>query len=220
MIDFLIKVALSYALGSVLGGLVIGRLRGGVDIRSMGSGNAGSTNALRTQGRKFALAVLLIDVGKGYVASRLIPLLALPLPVASPFLQPWLAAACSAAALLGHVYPLWYGFRGGKAVATFVGVILGLAPLWLVPVLLVWAAVLICTGFVGLSSIIGATAFPVGLILADLWPRGASEPLPLVVFALFAAGLIILTHRQNIARMLKGNEPRARRVWLRGRRSA
>ena len=110
-----IKVILSYLLGSVVGGLVVGRLRGGVDIRRLGSGNAGGTNALRTQGKAFAFWVMLIDIGKGWIgntdrwrhSTRPEPL--------------WLARSAWRAgsqSSLGHVYPLWYGFRGGKGVAT------------------------------------------------------------------------------------------------------
>src|ERR1700722_5865785 len=100
----LIKVALSYLLGSIVGGLVVGRLRGGVDIRRLGSGNAGGTNALRTQGKGFAFWVMLIDIGKGWLATRVIA----PFHASQPY--DWLAAVCGIAVMLGHVYPLFCGF--------------------------------------------------------------------------------------------------------------
>src|SRR6188474_3472851 len=117
--DFILKVILAYLLGSIVGSLVVGRLRGGVDIRKLGSGNAGSTNALRTQGPAFAIWVIIIDVAKGWIAAGLLPALALPgVPPATPEQAAWLPAVCGFAAIIGHVFPVWHGFRGGKGVAT------------------------------------------------------------------------------------------------------
>src|SRR5580700_6338555 len=113
-----IKVILSYLLGSIVGSLLIGRLRGGVDIRKLGSGNAGGTNALRTQGKWFALWVLLIDIGKGWLAVAVIaPILIPGVDPAPADIRVWMPAACGIAVVAGHVYPLWHGFRGGKGVA-------------------------------------------------------------------------------------------------------
>src|ERR1700739_4984932 len=107
----LTKVVLSYLLGSIVGGLVVGRLRGGVDIRRLGSGNAGGTNALRTQGKVFAFWVLLIDIGRRWAATRVVgPLCVAALSPPIPTLRSWLPAACGIAAMTGHVYPLWHGF--------------------------------------------------------------------------------------------------------------
>lgn len=203
----LVKVALSYLLGSVVGGLVVGRLRGGVDIRRLGSGNAGGTNALRTQGKVFALWVMVIDIGKGWLATRVIA----PFHATQPF--GWVAIACGIAAIIGHVYPIWYGFRGGKGVATLVGVVLGLDAWLLIPMLLTWLAVVMVFGFVGLGSMLGALALVVAGALGSWEPRA-----PLVTFGVLAALLIAFTHRSNIARMRAGTEPRAMRLWLFGRR--
>ncbi len=206
-----LKVILSYLVGSIVGGLLVGRLRGGVDIRQLGSGNAGGTNALRTQGRGFAFWVMLIDIGKGWLATRVIA----PFHAAGPY--GWLAAACGIAVMLGHVYPVWYGFRGGKGVATLVGAALGLDPWLLLPMLGTWLVAVILFGFVGLASMLGALA------LAVAGAVGAWEPRPpLVTFGVLSALLIAFTHRSNIARMRAGKEPRARRLWLFGlrRRSA
>src|SRR6187455_3241207 len=113
--DFFLKVLLAYLLGSVVGSLVVGRLRGGIDIRKMGSGNAGSTNALRTQGMAFGIWVIVIDVLKGVLAAALIPRLAIPgIAPASGDQAAWLPAVCGFVAILGHVFPVWHGFRGGK----------------------------------------------------------------------------------------------------------
>jgi glycerol-3-phosphate acyltransferase PlsY len=206
-----IKVILSYLLGSIVGGLLVGRLRGGVDIRRLGSGNAGGTNALRTQGKAFAFWVMFIDIGKGWLATRVVA----PFHASQPY--GWVAAACGIAVMLGHVYPLWYGFRGGKGVATLVGAALGLDPWLLLPMLVTWLVAVVLFGFVGLASMLGALALAVAGAVGAWEPRG-----PLVTFGVLSAVLIAFTHRSNIARMRAGTEPRARRLWLFGlrRRSA
>ncbi|HVY80667.1 MAG TPA: glycerol-3-phosphate 1-O-acyltransferase PlsY [Steroidobacteraceae bacterium] len=216
MTELLIKVVVSYLLGSLIGSLIVGRLRGGVDIRTLGSGNAGGTNALRTQGKVFAFWVMVIDIGKGIVATRLIPPLTVsPLGVASAgasVWSGWLPVACGFAAMVGHVYPVWHGFRGGKGVATLVGVLFGLDALLLLGVLLTWLAVAVLFGFVGLASIAAAASVPAFIALSGMQPR-----VPLLTFGVAAALLVIFTHRSNISRMRSGHEPRARRLWLFGR---
>lgn len=218
MTELVIKVGLSYLLGSIIGSLVVGRLRGGVDIRRLGSGNAGSTNALRTQGKGFAFWVFLIDIGKGWVATGVVAPLLLPGILhwgepTLPHLRDWLGAACGIAVILGHVYPVWYGFRGGKGVATVVGAVLGLSPWLLVPMLATWLIAVVLVGFVGLASILGAIALAVTIAVSGREPR-----VPLLTFGVLTAVLIAFTHRSNIARMLAGAEPRARRLWLLGLR--
>ena len=114
MLELGLKTLLAYLLGAVLGSLVMGRFRG-VDIRRQGSGNAGGTNALRSQGWQFALGVVVIDVGKALLAVGLLPGLDLPWVGIDPTLdREWLVVACAAAAVVGHVYPVWYEFRGCK----------------------------------------------------------------------------------------------------------
>ena len=213
MIELVLKLGVSYLLGSILGSLVLGRARG-VDIRRLGSGNAGSTNALRTQGKVFALGVMLIDVGKGWLATQIVPQLPLPLAPALSVIHNWLPAACGAAAMLGHVYPLWFGLRGGKAVATLLGAILGLAPRLLFPVALAWIAGAVLTGFVSVASIAAAAMLPVAVVAAGLAWRT-----PLLGFGLFSALLVLFTHRANLRRLRAGCEPRAQRLWWFGRRA-
>src|SRR5947207_12215043 len=119
--ELIVKAGLSYLLGSIVGSLLIGRLKGGVDIRALGSGNAGATNALRTLGRAIAFWVLVIDLATGFVATRLIAPALLPgIAPAAPALGAWCVTVCALAVLLGHVYPLWFGLRGGKGGATLV----------------------------------------------------------------------------------------------------
>lgn len=208
MLELGVKTLLCYLLGSLIGSLIVGKLRGGVDIRKLGSGNPGGTNALRTQGPAFALWVILIDAGKGWLAATVIP--NLPLVAADPAVDRlWLAVACAAAVVVGHVYPLWYGFRGGKGAATLVGVLLGLDPVALVPVLAVWLLVVTISGFVGLATILATVAFPVYVVAT------AAEPsLALLSFGCAGVLFICYTHRLNIERMRAGTESRAQRLWL------
>lgn len=213
MSELLLKVLASYLLGSIVGGLLVGRLRGGVDIRTLGSGNAGGTNALRTQGKSFALWVLAIDIGKGWIATRFVAPLSLPaMPAAPDELRVWIPAACGVAAIVGHVYPLWHGFRGGKGVATLVGVVLGLDAALLLPMLLTWFAAVVLFGYVGLASMLAAASLPIYVSMVGLEPG-----LPLTSFGVVVTAMIVFTHRSNIARMRAGTEPRARRLWLFGR---
>lgn len=210
MLELGVKALLSYLLGSIVGSLLVGRLRGGVDIRKVGSGNAGGTNALRTQGKWFAFWVILIDVGKGVIAAAVVPEARLPGISPDPAVsRQWLTVACAAAAILGHVYPVWHEFRGGKGAATLVGTLLGLNPALLLPVIAVWLLTVMITGYVGLATMCASAALPVYVCLTESPP-----PAPLVTFTVGVALLVMFTHRGNVARMLRGNENRARRLWL------
>lgn len=208
-----VKILLAYLLGSIVGGLVVGKLWGGVDIRKSGSGNAGATNALRTQGAGFAAWVILIDIAKGWIAAAVLPRLGLPGVTPAPGNQAmWLPALCAFAAILGHVFPVWHGFRGGKGVATLVGAFAGIQLALLLPLFASWLAVVVVSGYVGLASIIAALAIPIYLLIRD-----GVVMSPLMGFALACALLVLYTHRGNVRRMRAGTEPRARRLWLLGR---
>jgi glycerol-3-phosphate acyltransferase PlsY len=197
-------IVFAYLLGSLSGSLLLGRLRG-VDIRQHGSGNAGGTNALRTQGWKFALGTVLVDVGKGALAVGLAQRYGGDLA--------WLPWAAAAAAVLGHVWPLFHGFRGGKGAGTLVGALLMLWPLAVAVLIGVWLLVLSVWGYVGLSTILAAASL-VPLALLD-----GAVPLRLG-FALAFALFILFTHRSNVARLRAGTESRFERVrlWRRLRR--
>ena len=208
MLELGVKTLVAYLLGSVIGSLLLGSLRG-VDIREQGSGNAGGTNALRTQGWKFALGVVVIDVGKAILAVGVLPGLDLPLVGIDPRVaRDWLAAACATAVVVGHVYPVWYEFRGGKGAATLIGAVAVIAPAALVPVVLVWLACVMLTGYVGLGTMLGTATLPVYFAATD------ADSDALLVFGLLMAAFVVYTHRSNIERMRKGNENRARRLWL------
>lgn len=208
MIVLLSAVLVAYLLGSVLGSLVAGRFRG-VDIRTQGSGNPGGTNALRTQGKGFAAIVMVVDVGKGALAAGTVPALAFSVgepPVSLPVLQ----VVCGAAAVVGHVWPVFFQFRGGKGAATLVGVLAVVAPVALLPVLAVFVVVLVLSGYVGLATMV-ATASVVGWCLFAV-PSGVASPLG--AFALAMTAFIIYTHRSNIQRMRTGSEHRFERLML------
>jgi acyl phosphate:glycerol-3-phosphate acyltransferase len=202
------KTLVAYLLGSLLGSLALGRLKG-VDIREQGSGNAGGTNALRTQGWSFALGVIAIDVGKALLAVGVLPGLDLPLVGIDPSLaRGWLAVACATAVVAGHVYPVWYEFRGGKGAATLLGAVAVLAPAALLPVLVVWLGCVMLTGYVGLGTMLGTLSLPVYFAVAR------PGDLPLLVFGILMAAFVVYTHRENVNRMRAGTENRARRLWL------
>lgn len=192
-------VPVAYLLGSLSGSLLLGRLRG-VDIRTQGSGNAGGTNAFRTQGAKFALGVVLVDIGKGALAAWL----------GLRFAQAdtaWLAYVAAFAAVVGHIWPVWHGFRGGKGAATAVG---GMLVLWptAAPILLaVWLLSLILSGYVGLSTVLA------GLSIAGLaWLTHADASR--LVFSIAIAALLLFTHRANLARLRAGTESRFEKARL------
>jgi len=204
MLELGLKTLLSYLIGSLNGSLLLGKLTGGPDVRTVGSGNAGGTNALRARGRWFALGVVIIDVGKGYLCVWLLPDMTLPGVTADGSVSSeWLALACAGAAVVGHCYPLWFGFAGGKGGATAIGALLALAPALLVPALLVWLLVAVMTGFVGLSTMMAAAVLPVYVAMMGL--DGQRE---LFLFLLLLALFIFYTHRSNIQRMLRREEHR------------
>lgn len=210
MLELGVKSLLAYLLGSLIGSLLVGQLRGGVDIRKLGSGNAGGTNALRTQGWSFALWVMIIDIGKGWVAAGLLARMNLPGIGIDPQVErDWLAVACASAVVLGHVYPVWYGFRGGKGAATLIGVLVGLKPAAILPVFVVWLATVTLTGFVGLGTMLAVASFPAYLALMQVESSTA-----LLSFGCLMTLFVCYTHRANIERMRSGTESKARRLWL------
>ncbi len=215
MLELGSKFLISYLIGSLMGAMIMGRLYGGVDIRKMGIGNAGGTNALRTQGFIFALGVVIIDIGKGVIGAAVVPGLELPWVEADPYIsRDWLTIACSAAAVMGHVWPMYHRFQGGKGAATLIGTILVLKPTLVVVILVVFAFVLVFSGFVGLSTMVAATSLPVVLALTEL-----PEQQPLFIYTAGMALYIIWAHRSNIARMRAGNENRNPKVMVFKRRN-
>lgn len=187
----------AYLLGSIPTSYWVGRGIHGVDLRKEGSGNLGATNTYRRLGLKAALPVLVVDVLKGWV-----PVAVLPLWLPAGAGQGWVLVF-GAAAIAGHVFSFWVGFRGGKGVATSTGVFLGLAPLALAVGVVVWVAAVAVTRFVSLGSILAAASLPVAI--AFLPHRGGPLALP---FTVALAGFVIWAHRANIRRLLRGEENR------------
>jgi glycerol-3-phosphate acyltransferase PlsY len=208
MLELGVKILLAYLLGTLLGSLILGRLRG-VDIRSMGSGNAGATNALRTQGKLFGFLVLIVDIAKGVFTVWGLPTAALPAIGIDPDLpREWLTVACGFAVIVGHVYPVWFGFRGGKGAATMVGVVAGMELRLLVPLLVSWFLVLVLWGYVSLATMLSAAALVLAVCILE------PDNVPLLSFCAAMTLFVVYTHRSNIARMRSGQESRVRRLWL------
>ena len=211
MIELGLKFTAAYLLGSVLGALVMGRIRDGVDIRDLGSRNPGGTNALRTQGFSFAFWVMLIDVGKGILPVALLPALNIPGVGIDPLVsREMIRYSVAAAAILGHVYPLWHGFRGGKGGATAIGVLFVVAPQIALPAVVLWLAVIGITHYVGLATVSVAVAAPVYFGLT-----GLPGQIGLFIFSAWVAVIITYTHRENLQRILSGTEHRANLLRLR-----
>jgi len=209
MLELGIKLLMSYLLGSLNGSLIIGRFSG-VDIRSVGSRNAGGTNALRTQGVWFAAGVMIIDIGKGFLPVWLFPSLGLPgVPLDPEISRTWLMLACGCASVIGHCYPVWFDFAGGKGAATLVGMLIAVAPGLLLPGLIVFVGVLVLTGWVGLATMISVTALPL-----VLWFRAGPDSIPAVITLVLLAFFIVYTHRANIVRIMRGEEHRIHKAML------
>ena len=197
------KLLLAYLLGSLSGSLLLGRARG-IDIRTQGSGNAGGTNAFRTQGTAFALGVVAIDIGKGALAAAL----AYAPPYAEGYTPLAQALACGMACALGHIWPVWFGFRGGKGAATIVGALAVVVPGALVLPFLVWLVTLGSTGYVGLATVLAGASLPVAMLL---FATPATFP-TLFWYAVAIAALLTFTHRANLLRLKAGTEPRFERA--------
>ena len=204
----IINIIISYLVGSISGSIILGKLKG-VDIRNLGSGNAGGTNAFRTQGLVFAFGVIIIDVLKGYISAKYISDLML-------FNAEFLGNAelnlllCGLAAVVGHVYPIYHGFKGGKGAGAGMGMLLALDPSSVGIALLHWILVLILTGYVGLGTMIAASSIPIYLFISESYFNFVYFPMLSIGLALF----IIFTHRSNIIRMKNGNENQFEKIMI------
>jgi glycerol-3-phosphate acyltransferase PlsY len=197
-----VMLVLSYLIGAFPSSIVFGKWFRGVDVRTHGSGNAGGTNAWRVLGWKIGLPVMLTDVAKGVVASLLIVRLPLgPLPLE----QSTIALLCGLAAVLGHVFPVYVGFRGGKGVGTGAGMLVVNAPLPAGIALGVFALVLFLSGTVSLGSILAAVSLPVSVYLIGRF-TSIDYPVLLLALTIVLALFILYTHRSNIRRLARGEE--------------
>ncbi|HEY3349646.1 MAG TPA: glycerol-3-phosphate 1-O-acyltransferase PlsY [Thermoanaerobaculia bacterium] len=189
----LLALAAAYLLGSVPFAIVLVRAFKGVDVRTQGSGNAGATNVLRTAGKGLAVGTMLLDVGKGVAAVLIM--------MSVTYDPRWLGAA-AVAAVLGHVFPVWFSFRGGKGVATAIGTFGVLAPWPVLAVVGAFVIVVAATRFVSLGSITAACLLPLAMRLLFHAPDAE------VVAAAATTLLLVFSHRANIKRLLEGTERR------------
>jgi len=204
-IGWVAAVVAAFFLGTVPFGLLLARAVAGVDIRKVGSGNIGATNVARVLGLKGFLATLLLDAGKGLAAVRLAPAL-----VAGRAGDLSLPVACAAAAVVGHCFPPFLRFRGGKGAATAAGALLGLDAVAVGIAAGVWVVVLAVTRFASVASIAMGLAFPLAVLVVE--PREAlHERVPLLGLGCALAGFLLLRHRSNLRRLLAGTEPRVGR---------
>jgi glycerol-3-phosphate acyltransferase PlsY len=188
----LLALSAAYLLGAIPFGYLLVKWKTGADVRSSGSGNIGATNVLRTTGRVAGVLTLLLDIGKGYLAVWIAGQL-------TGHSLLWMSAA-ALAVMTGHAYSVFLKFRGGKAVASFVGAFLCLTPLPLAAILVVFLGVVIATRYVSMGSIVAASTFPLAV-----WLIG-QPPYYVVIAALVAAAFIIYKHSSNIRRLHDGSE--------------
>ncbi|MCB0833068.1 MAG: glycerol-3-phosphate 1-O-acyltransferase PlsY [Bacteroidetes bacterium] len=205
MINLFLVLVFSYLIGSISPSILLSRWIKGVDIRTYGSGNAGMTNAIRLLGSKWGSVVALVDLVKGLFCTLILaPFLmtGIHMPGVDDILVRILAGV---AAVAGHIWTVFFGFRGGKGVLTMAGSVLGVAPLPVAICLAVFLVIFAVFRYVSLGSIVGAIAFPVTVYVKRFYLAEPVSP-HLLWFSLFVAALIAYTHRENIGRLLRGEE--------------
>lgn len=188
----LLAIAIAYLIGGIPFGYVLVKLSTGKDVRTEGSGNIGATNVLRTTGRGAAVATLILDIVKGFAAVWIAAMLTKDDPL-------WTSAA-ALAVMAGHAYPVFLGFKGGKAVASFIGAFLYLTPVPLMAALIVFLVTVAATRHISAGSVLAAGTFPLGVWLI-LHPAA-----PVLIAALIAGGFIVYRHRANLERLRAGTE--------------
>lgn len=208
MLPLIAIIFLSYLAGSIPTSIIMSKLTRGIDIRDYGSGNAGATNAIRVLGWKIGLVVIIVDVGKGILATLLISQIGREqVPLHHNLVQ--IIAGISA--VLGHIWTIFAGFKGGKGVGTAAGMLFSLYPLAGVICLLIFAVVLFTARYVSVASMTAAVSLPiVSLILKHFFDYEISNEL--IYFSIFMAILIVFTHRSNIKRLLRGEENRIKQI--------
>lgn len=203
MLQIIVLMIAAYLLGSVPFGFIVARLRG-MDLRQVGSGNIGATNVYRALGLQTALFVFTLDVGKGFVGTRILPLL-----LEADLSLPYMRLLCGVAAIAGAVATVFMRFRGGKGVATAVGVFLGLQPLATAICIGIWAVLFAVYRYVSLGSICGAVGLPV---LVAVFNRSGFTRDPVFYMALLVAAVVVVRHKSNIRRLFAGTENRIGRT--------
>ena len=193
----IILIILSYLIGAISTSIIICRLKS-IDIRQIGSGNAGATNTVRALGKKYGAIVLILDILKGSLPTIIAKIMSpdsLILPI-----------CCAFATVAGHVFPIYFSFKGGKGAATFIGTIIVIFPLGALICFLVWISTLILSGYVGLATVLAAIIFPISIFLF-------AEP-SLTFFGLASMSFILITHYKNIIRLIQRKESRFEKIHI------
>lgn len=210
-IQLLLLLLLSYITGSIPTSIILGKIVKGIDIREHGSGNAGGTNVFRVLGWKPALVVVVIDIFKGWLPPAIYAtILFQGQPITNIGIVQIL---CGFAAVLGHTYTIFAGFRGGKGIGTLAGMLLALFPIALPLCIIVFIITLILTGYVSLSSILATVALPIILLVLPIFDIQQSTS-SLLIFALLVPLFAIFTHRSNIVRLKDGTENRFEKAMI------
>lgn len=204
MFTFALVALVAYFLGSIPSGYIAGRIAG-VDVRKVGSGNVGATNVTRVLGKRFGYPVFIVDFAKGLAAVAVAVMIA-KADRSTPKVVDLCGAVAAIFSVIGHSYPIWLGFKGGKGVATSLGSLFGLHWISAAIVGVVWVVAFQLTRYVSLSSVIAAIALPV-TVATMLFLKQLQTPV-LLYFTLCLAAIIVLRHRSNLSRLLKGTEPR------------
>lgn len=205
MISLTLILALAYLLGSLSPSIILSRIIKGIDIRTYGSGNAGMTNAMRLLGMKWGTVVALIDTLKGFTASYIFTTWLYSAIDATPLDVTLVRILAGSMAMVGHIWTVFFGFKGGKGVLTMAGAVLGVAPLQVGICTMIFLIVLFISRYVSLSSIIAYSFFPVVVFVFNLVFQ-VETSIYLKIFSFLIAGVIIYTHRENISRLIKGEE--------------
>lgn len=212
MLTLLVIALLSYLVGSIPASVWIGKGLYGIDVREHGSGNAGATNAFRVLGWKAGVLATVVDMGKGFVAAGVIAQLRIdPVPVVTPLWEvgTFVGVFAAIVAILGHMFPIWARFQGGKGVNTAAGALFALAPISMAITLGVFLLALVTTRYVSLSSILASIAFPTTVAIRK-YVLGADLDGSLLVISILMALSIIVAHHANIGRLLQGQENRVK----------
>jgi acyl phosphate:glycerol-3-phosphate acyltransferase len=202
-LEYIYFILIAYLLGSFPSAILIGKIFYKIDVREFGSGNAGATNTFRVLGKKAGLPVLFLDVLKGFLSVNLITFLdVIPFSIDGIF---ELQLTFGIAAVIGHLFPVFTGFRGGKGIATLLGILIGIHPTAAICSSLVFIIIFLIFKFVSLASIIASLSFPILIyLLSD------STPNSLIIFSIFVPVVSLITHQKNIERLVRGEETKAK----------
>ena len=213
MLSLLLIVLMGYLIGSIPGSLWVGKWMYGVDLRQHGSGNPGATNAFRVLGWKAGLLSTVVDMGKGYLAAGVVPSLVTSVGIDAP--PPWviepaggllLSLLAGGAAVIGHMFPVWARFKGGKGVNTAGGILIAITPVNMLIVVAIFGLVVWRTRYVSLASMLASLSYPLTLAVQKYAMGQEHISNGLIIFATLLASAIVIAHRSNIKRLLNGTE--------------